>query len=336
MLPSPRNSKTLKSLQVAIHLNDSLNNLELKWDGKELKLNSPSDAKVSVSLVDRVETSALPHHVSKASKVSRASKATRIPTPSKSLSKVQATQLGQLKNKAIGKKRTKKLSKRQRQEAALKCIRFLYAPVKEVGINDAILPHLKSLYVNHKGLNEKAMADICLLTMNAQFDRFSKNSFKNEEWEYSHGPGRKRVSMSDKKTRHVMSNKTPIYGHFEIAYDMNEDLLEFVKYVFSPLIMEDAILPDMKAIFKEKTYMQDDVLECIGNLYNGKLHRINYVEKPLSTITPHISHIVHQFDTTSGPKPTMPSLPVLLKPVALPKVQHQHKMAAFKTFPKKF
>ena len=333
-----------KTLQVAIELNDMTESLELKWDGHDLMVQSPTDSKVRVSVVDTKSLPSLPN-IARSNKSGQNSRISSRQMSNKKLDhqssnkkveiplKVEGpsprpTNASKASNNPASHKKHKKISRKRRGELALQSIKHMYSEKIDLGMQDSVLKDMKLVFVDHKGMNEKAMSDIALLPMIAQFDRFEKNSVENEEWHYEGSSHRSRATKTDKRSRNMMANKTPVYGVFDVVYDENESNLEFVKYVFKPLVESDAFIPDVKHMLTEKSFMDDATLQCVPSLFDGTLHRLNVIDKSAQKPRNHQTHIVHTFDFVPKSKSTEITpmkLPILQKQTSQPKMQAPHR-----------
>eukprot|EP00835_Amoeboradix_gromovi_P005806 NODE_588_length_6359_cov_0.522843.p3 type:complete len:342 gc:universal NODE_588_length_6359_cov_0.522843:3210-2185(-) len=294
MLPS---KEIKKSLQIAVEMKDVNQFFMFKWDGHDLVLQSPKDAKINIAVTDspmlRDSPTNLKSKIPNRSKSFKSAAANSKATVLKAKSNLKHSAVASARNLNKSKK-TKKMSRGRREMLALQCVRNLYNQKKEKSMDENAMKDIKLLFVDHKGMNENAMADIRLMPMIAQYDRFEKHSVKNEEWQYQ--SLRSRASKADKRSKNRLSNKVPVYGVFDVIYDQNESFLEFIRFAFSPLIESDQFIPELIHLFSVKTFVDDDTLSCIDNLFNGKLNRINYVEKT-STPKAHKTNIDHTCDT---------------------------------------
>jgi len=318
--------------------------MEMKWNGQNLTVASPTDAKIQVSLSEKI-LPRLPirttstgnikptlnrvhneHKIQKATNPQMgplnrnlAKKINSASTKSKNVQNASAI------SSVVPKKRKNRISRRKQGELAIQSIHHMFSDKpRNVGMNDEVLKDMKKVFINHPGMNEKAMSDAALLPMNSQMSRFEKISIQNEEWQYSHGNKRTRTSHADKRSRNLTSNHTPIKGQFDVVFDENEDLLTFVQYVFKPYISMDEVLPEIRYTLHEQTYMADDVLECVTLLFDGKLNRVNYIdEKQLhmkkSSSQQH-THIVHQFENDKKSKSSVQLPPLVQKQTSVQKL----------------
>eukprot|EP00834_Sanchytrium_tribonematis_P005101 NODE_288_length_10680_cov_0.431245.p4 type:complete len:338 gc:universal NODE_288_length_10680_cov_0.431245:7343-6330(-) len=318
-------------LEVSILLNNGSESLDLHWNGQELKVQSPKDSVVNVKLSES-KVAQLPKLVSGTSSLKktvltspRQAKINRVDQHNKKISPAKVQQsLNKPENLKKGKKR---ISRKKQGELAIQCIRHLYAAEKKCGVEDDLLCDVKLLFSKPKYMNEKALSDVGLMFMNAQTERFDKKSVKNEDWHL--GNTRSKVSASDKKSRNILANKAPIHhGVFDVVYDENESNLEFVRYLFSPVIESDAFITDLKQIFVEKSYIDDGVLESISLLFDGKLNRLNLsAPTPLLKSKSQQAHIVHHFDIEEpkSKSATIKSNPVRMNKTMTSKVQIPHR-----------
>lgn len=286
-----------KILQVGIELSDLQESLELKWDGHDLRVQSPTNAKVTI----RVADSELPN-IAKSNKQSSVVHSRN--QSSKDLTKhlnarnVKAAQSHpptvskKVTGKVVKGKGKKRISRKRQGEMAMHSMSHLFSQKQNLGfdrITDELLKDVRLLYVNHPVMNEKALCDISLMAMNAQYDRFEKRSVLNEEWHYTRASQRTRGSAADKRSRNLSPNQTPIHGVFDIAYDQYESNLEFIRFLFTPFIESESYIPSVKHLLAEKSFIDDATLSCVPLLFQGKLRPIIYSENT-KVVKPSIVH----------------------------------------------